>query len=817
MIRYLTVSLLFVFFMLVASTAFAQRNPAKGADEAFDRKQYSIALDRYKKAYGKVKKNAPEKDRINYRMAECYRFTGSYKRAEAGYRKVLKAGFQERNPEILLTYADLLKMNQKYPEAIEYYNLYTEKVPDDPRGPAGAATTAAIEEWLANPSRFEVTVLKKVNSRAADFAPAWASNNYNEVIFTSTRDGSTGKDKDGWTSQSFSDLYSARLDRNNQWSTPVLLDDTETLNTKANEGAPFMNSSFNTLYFTRCNNLPGQESGCQIYTSSRSGRSWSNPVAVQIKGVDSLDVIGHPSLSQNELIIYFATDRKGGSGGKDIWMAMRDSKKAPFNRPLNIGPVVNTKGDEVFPFLRNDTTLYFASNGHPGMGGFDIYVTAIDTSGNWGTPTNLKHPLNSINDDVSIVFHPTEERGFFSSNRENTKGVDNLFYFIEPPVLFTLAGTVKDEKTQQLIEDASVKLIGSNGSSVTTRTNDKGYYMFGESQLSKNTTYEIIFDKPNYFTKSLVETTVGVEFSRDFVKDIQLEPIPQKPIPLPDILYDLARWELKPQYEDSLQGLIETLQQNPTIIIELASHTDSRDIDERNDILSQRRAQSVVDYLIIRGIDPERLVAKGYGERVPRVIENDFAVNDKVLKAGAILTEEFINSLATNEEKEAAHQLNRRTEFRVLSKDFVPKAANQPVAETVAVVINPDDNQVDFTIASDGSFQAECFIDGFATPFIYNRSAKPAISLKKALEFLQKGIISVDNIVGEDKSVIQVGTIANGAVFSLKEVGLANKTLKNVEVVVDHKLEVPLVVGQSLLERFGSFEFDTKNRKLIFK
>ena len=815
MIKYFSILLLLSFLLFNSFEAEAQRNPAKNADDAFNKKQYSLALDKYKKAYGRVKRNPVEKDRINYRMAECYRLTGNTKRAESGYKKVIKAGMQERNPELILIYADLLKMNQKYPEAIEQYNLYTEKVPDDPRGPAGAASTALIEEWLENPSRYEVTVLKKVNSRAADFAPTWASNNYNEVIFTSTRDGSTGKDKDGWTSQSFSDLYTARLDRNEQWSTPVLLDDTELVNTKGNEGAPFMNSNYTTMYFTRCSNIAGQESGCQIMSSSRSGRSWSNPTQVQIRGIDSLDVIGHPTLSENELMIYFAAERKGGFGGKDIWMAMRDSKKESFNRPLNIGPVVNTKGDEIFPFLRNDTTLYFASNGHGGMGGFDIFVSTIDTAGNWGVPANLKHPVNSISDDFSITFHPTEERGFFASNRDNSRGVDNLYYFIEPPVLFTLAGTVKDEKTLQFVENASIKLIGSNGSSVTTRTNEKGYYLFGNSQLNKNTTYEIIVDKPGYFTKSLVETTVGVEFSRDFVKDVMLEPIPEKPIPLPDILYDLARWELKPQYEDSLQGLIQTLQQNPTIIIELASHTDSRDSDERNDILSQRRAQSVVDYLILRGIDPERLVAKGYGERVPRVLDKAFKANNIEWKEGTVLSEDFIEQLQNNEAKEAAHQLNRRTEFSVLSKDFVPKAANAPVSEVIVIEVNPLDNQIDFTIAKDGSFQAECFIDGFATTFTFDRKAQPALSLKKALEFLQKGILSVDNIVGENKEVIQAGTIADGAVFSLREVRLADKTLKNIEVRVDHKLENSFVVGQSFIERFGSFEFDTKNRKLV--
>lgn len=818
MVRKNKIFVLILLTMLLSGQVFAQRNPAKNADESFERKQYSIALERYKKALGKVKKNPAEKDRINYRMAECYRLTGAAKRAETAYRKVIKAGYQDRNPEILLIYADLLKTTQKFEEAIKYYQMFAEKVPDDPRGTEGAALTASIKDWLENPSRFEISLLKKVNSKASDFAPAWSSSNYNEVIFTSTREGSTGKDKDGWTSQNFSDLYTARTDRNGQWSTPTLLDEDGIVNTKANEGAPFLNDNFSTLYFTRCNNIGGQSSGCQIMSSTRSGRSWGSPVPVQIKGVDSLDVVGHPSMSKNELMIYFAADRKGGFGGKDIWVAMRDSKKEPFNRPLNLGPVINTKGDEIFPFLRNDTTLFFASNGHPGMGGFDIFMSTVDSAGNWGKPVNMKSPINSVSDDISIVFHPTEERGFFASNRENTKGTDRLYYFMEPPVLFKLSGTVKDEKTLQFVEDASVKLIGSNGTSVSTRTNEKGYYLFSESQLAKNTTYEIIIDKPDYFTKTLTETTVGVEFSRDFVKDAMLEPIPQKPIPLPNILYDLARWELKPQYEDSLQGLIRTLQVNPTITIELASHTDSRDTEERNDILAQKRAQSVVDYLILRGIDPDRLVAKGYGERIPLTLEKDVVVVGGVtLKAGTTLTEEFINKLPGNEAKEAAHQMNRRTEFRVLGKDFVPKASNAPLTESVTIILNPDENKLDFNILADGSFEVDCQIDGHKNTFVYSRLAKPAISLKKALELLKMGSLSVDNLVGDDKSVIKEGTIDHGTIFSLKQISVGGKAIRNVEVVVDHQAIYPFVAGQSFLERFGNFEFDSKERKLIFK
>ena len=213
---------------------------------------------------------------------------------------------------------------------------------------------------------------------------------------------------------------------------------------------------------------------------------------VDIKGIDTLSTIGQPTMSESELILYFSAERKGGMGGKDIWVTTRDNKTEPFKRPMNLGPVDNTKGDEMFPFLRNDTTLYFASDGHGGMGGLDIFVTTIDSAGNWGPPQNLKYPINSSRDDFAIIFHPEEEWGYFSSNRNGGKGKEDIWYFIEPPLEFTLSGTVTDERSLLLVPDATVKIVGSDGISLSTITNDKGYYTFGKSQIKPNTTYDIV-------------------------------------------------------------------------------------------------------------------------------------------------------------------------------------------------------------------------------------------------------------------------------------------------------------------------------------
>lgn len=794
-----------------------QKNPAKSADEAFAKEQYSDAIDKYKKAFTKVKKNKEEKNRITAQLATCYRLTGNYKRAEASYKRLVLEGWDKRNPEVLLYYADMLKINEKFDEAVEQYNAYAERVPDDPRGREGAETAKLIPEWIENPSKYEVTDVKKINSRESDFDASYLSDNFNEIVFTSSREGSTGKETDKWTDQNFSDLWTAKIDRKGEWSAPVLLDNSETINTDANEGSATLNSKYNTLYFTRCPNDQNKESGCQIYTSRRSGRNWGKPEMVEIKGIDTLSTIGQPTVSEGELIMYFSADRKGGQGGKDIWVTTREKKSGQFKRPMNLGPVINTPGDEMFPFLRNDTTLYFASDGHGGMGGLDIFVSTVDSAGNWGKPQNLKYPMNSSQDDFGIVFNPSEESGFLSSNRKGTRGMEDIWYFIQPPLEFTLSGTVKDDRTLLFVENAMVQLVGSNGNSLSTITNDKGFYTFGKSQVEPNTTYEVIVTKPNYFNSKATVTTVGVEFSKDFEKDFIIQPIPEEPIVLPEILYDLAKWDLKPQYQDSLQGLIQTLRDNPNLVIELASHTDTRDTEEHNDILSQRRAQSVVNYLIMRGIDPARLVAKGYGEHVPRLLKKDIVRDGYLFKKGTLLDDNFINSLGSTAEKEAAHQLNRRTEFRVLRKDFIPEATNIDISK-VNILINPEDNTVVFKEdPKTGIYITNCVINGYNEEFAYDRGSDAMISLDKALDLLKWGAISKDDFEGDPEEILADNTIADRAVINFKEITIANKTVNNVKIMVNHNLHYGLVFGDRLMKQFGSYNYNPKTKILTIE
>ena len=810
--------LLIIFIACLASLpAFSQNRYIRVADDAYSNLQYNVALTKYKKALSKTKAK-PEKEKISFQMAECYRMINNTKRAEAAYKRLVKTKFAESNPLVFLYLAQAMKSNEKYKDAKEWFDKYSEAAPDDLRGKNGALSCTLAEEWLANPTKIKITLEKALNSKEADFSVTYADKLYNTIIFTSTRDNSSGKGTDNWTGQNFSDLFISKLDPKGQWSTPVLLDKEKVVNTVANEGNPSVNSKFNQLYFTRCMNDKGNLQGCKIMVSRRSGRTWGEPKAIELGG-DSTSVFGNPCISPDELKLFFSSDLKSGVGGKDIWVAMRKSSGDAFGKPINLGKVVNTPGDEMFPFLRNDTTLYFSSDGHPGMGGLDVFRTTY-SNGEWTKPVNMQSPINSAGDDFAIVFNPEEDKGFFSSNRKGGKGSDDIYSFINPPVVFTIQGIVKDDKTLQPIQGAVIKMTGSNGTTVEARTDAKGFYNFGRSQIKPNTTYEFICLKNNYFNKKAKETTVGLETSKDFTIDYKLEPIPDKPVVLPDILYDLAKWDLKPQYQDSLQGHIKTLDENETIVIELASHTDSRGTDESNDILSQKRAESVVNYLIDRGIDPNRLVAKGYGERVPRRLAKDVVKDGFSFKAGTLLSQTFVDSLPSKPAQEAAYSLNRRTEFRILSKDYVPKTKNAAIvsqAQKVNIQINPEDNVVPITIALDNTITFTAVINGL-TSLVTLGENEFGISFSEfeTLKMLKAGVIGKTDFAGDPEKILGNNSVADKSVFTVGEIDIAKKSLFEIEATILQKQRPSVLMNEKILKKFGAYTIDKEKKQIIF-
>jgi peptidoglycan-associated lipoprotein len=637
----------------------AQKSKTWRANAAFDAGEYADAIDLFKESYDIAEKS--EKTDILFKIAECYRKTSQSEKAELWYKKAIDKEYP--GPIIFYRYGEMLKMNEKYAEAKDQFVKYKSLVPDDTKADDAIQSCELAMDWIENPSGYQVENMKFFNSKESDYSPCYARADFMEVYFSSGRSESMGNEVHGATGQSFADIYMSQMDRKGKWSTPVPLDDA--INTEMEEGTPMESGDFNTLYFTRCKMSKNKNFGCQIYYAKRNGDAWSKAQPIDLGG-DSL-VIAHPAISPDELTLFFVSDMEGGIGGKDIWMISRENKGGEWTAPKNLGAPVNTTEDEMFPYVHPDGTLYFSSTGHVGMGGLDIFSAKKSDDGQWKIE-NMRPPVNSPADDFGIVFQDGEERGFFSSNRSG-RGDDNIYSFVLPPLKFNILGIVRDEKTDQILPDASVRSIGSDGMQIETKTAKDGSFKF---MLKPNTDYVFIANKDGYLNGKERETTKGMNKSKDIRATIYLSSI-AKPIELPNIFYDFAKWDLRPESMVSLDKLVETLNDNPNVTIELMSHTDSRGTDASNIELSQKRAQSVVDYLIQKGIDKERLSARGYGESQPKVVDKKTADQWNFLREGTVLSEDYINSLSNSEQQETAHQVNRRTEFKVLRTDYTPK------------------------------------------------------------------------------------------------------------------------------------------------
>lgn len=814
--RSIFLSLFLLFFVTFLN---AQNRNIKIADKAFSEERYVEAVQKYLKGYKKLKSNKLEKERVNIQIAKSYLKMNDLRRAKSYYSRLIRSKAQEREPQLQLDYAHVLLGLAEYEEAKKQFQEYLLLVPDDPQGLTGLASVEKIDEWTQNPIGYTIENLRKINTRYSEFSPAYFDNNYQSIVFTTTREEANGKAKDAWTGMDFSDLYFSRIDSKGNWTSPETIDDTETINTAANEGEATLNDRFNDMYFTRCFQSENNPSGCAILEVDKSGHLWGEPKVVLLGG-DSSNAIGHPTLSADERTIIFSADFPKGSGGQDLYIAHRKSKNDPFMKARNLGGIINTAGEEVFPFLRNDTLLYFASNGHIGMGGLDLYYVTIQGDTAASEVKNMGFPMNSSSDDFGIVFNPNEfESGFFSSNRSGGRGMEDIYSFYLPPIEYEIKGTLIDDYSLQPIKDFEVLLSDNSDNQNTSRTNSKGEFSFPNSILQKGKDYELTFEKENYFTQKIHESTKDLEHSKTFEEVVRMKRIPEKPILLPEILFDLAKWDLKPIYQDSLRGLIETMDANPGLVIELGAHTDAQGNAEQNDILSQKRAESVVDYLIVRGIDPGRLVAKGYGERAPRTLEKPISKNGYNFEEGTTLDEAFIDQLPERQ-KSTAHELNRRIEFRVLRRNYETiDYRKQDTSKNIALVEAGMENAVQVDLITKDIWEMAAKINNYPDKVIYTPLTKlNTFSVEFALKLLEEGIISKSDFEGDAESLIQAGSIAHKTLINIRELTIGTKKIENVQVWVWHDSVYPFIINTETLNRFGKPEFDTKtNKTLIFK
>ena len=831
-------------FLCSPAGAFAQNRQIKKADTAFRYHMYSVAVTQYQKAFarlGKKKKGSdPDlKNRLMYQIAESYRLSGQSRQAMRQYQRCIRAGYYKVRPDVYFDLANLQLSAGQYEASIENFQNYLDYIPDDSAGIQGLRASMLAQQLASQASRYQVENVRKLNTNAGDWNPRLYDAEGSIIAFSSTREGVTGKKTDAWTGERFSDIFVAKQDAaKGTWSLPEKLDQNGKTSTASNESDAVFCNGGNTMYYTFCGSEDNKANRCVIKTSTFDGSAWGDPVTVEING-DTVSDFVHPFITEDGSRLYFASNMEGGYGDLDIWYA--EGSGSSFGVPVNMnwdktatpeeiearlaegnadGKWINTEYKEAYPFLRNDTSFYFSSTGHNSSGGYDIFSSVL-RDGLYTEIGHLDYPVNTNADDFGICFLPGRNQGFFSSNRGGGRGSDDIYSFNLPDILFTISGTVTSEETLQPIADAEVTLVGSDGMLVAVTTNGRGFYQFNSGQVNENTTYKIIVGKRNYLGAEGSETTVGLVASKDFVHDFVLEPIPQGPVVLPEILYDLGKWDLKEQYQDSLMGLIVLLEKNPRLVIELASHTDSRPIAMTNDSLSQYRAQSVVDYLIKRGIDGERLVAKGYGSRAPRRLDRQmisvYQGTPYVFDSGVVLTDAYIDTLGSRARKEAAHQLNRRTEFSVLREDFIP-SGDRSLSAIIGIADLENANKIPFVWNPDQQPEMRVIANGLGMRAVLDeRGRLNAISIDAAMRLLQAGNLGKNSFRNKDKAFDEEGEVLPNQRLQLKEIKIGQYVIQRVELVTAEELPAEIILCPSAFSKIGAYHIDKEAKHIVIE
>ena len=699
---------LLIILCLVFVDLNAQKNFAADADVKYNNEAYFSAIDLYKKAEVRVK-DIQEKGRINFQIAECYRLSVEPEQAQTYYERAIILKYQNHESKIYLLLADVLREEGEYDAAVENINKFLEINPDNKKAKDYLISCEKAVEWKNNPTKHIMQNEVSLNTSHYDFSPTWADNTHNKIIFVSARDGSQGDEEDPRTGDSFMDLYITERDNNKKWFEAVPLP--KSINTKDNEGSAVLTPDGKQMFFTRCprpkNKKNAKKLGCEIFhtvfigdneldlndsTSTDMKNTWSEAKKVVLKpdGADSLSC-GHPAIDSAMTYMIFSADFPGGSGGKDLWIAEYDPREESWMSPTNLGTSVNSSGDEMFPYLDDNGDLYFSSDGYIGLGGLDIFKATKTSEKNWGDVTNLEFPLNSPEHDFGIIFEK-ENRGMLSSSRHDFpvggKGKDDIYNFNIPPVVIALEIYVLNKETNEPIPGVTLKLTAIDSTiaggivhEYVQTTDGEGKFIFeedfnGKRYIEHDLVYLLEAEKDSLDKAEKQFTTFNIEKSKRFMEEVYLQPFFQvdesgevkaADVEL-EVRYALNKSELlvdtlettleQVNSKDTLDLLYNTLMDFPSMMVELSAHTDCQGGDNYNRKLSDKRAKSCVDYLVSKGIDEERMIARGYGEDVPK---------------SEGLACDVISKLPTKEERDAAHQKNRRTQFKVLNYDYVPK------------------------------------------------------------------------------------------------------------------------------------------------
>ena len=628
------------------------------AEQAEALGEYFEAAKHYKKAYSKTStKERDKRGERAFKMAECYRRINYASRAVGAYKNAVRYKYPE--DIALLRLADMQRMSGDYKGAAKNYQLYLEQNPGDETALNGVKACEDAVLWKKNPNRYIVKKFEFFNSRRAEYSPMYAGEDVEQIFFTSTRDGVKGEDLSGITGMNMPDIFVARKDEKGKWQKPEPID--SEVNGEFEDGACAFTPDGKTMYFTRCQMDGDYPRYAEIYKSARTDASWRAPQKCEITK-DTLSSIAHPAVSPDGEWLYFVSDMPGGLGGTDIWRVRVSD--AGFEWVENVGEPINTAGNEMFPTFRPNGELYFSSNGHPGMGGLDLFKAIWDKEKEAWSIENLQSPMNSQADDFGMTFEDPFNRGFFSSSRGDARGWDHIYTFELPEIIKTITGWVYEKDGYEL-PNAVVHLVGDDGTNKKLSVKMDGSFT---ERVESGVSYVLLGTCEGFLNYKQELRMDSLNASCDSVLQFPLSSMTH-PVLLENIFYEFDKATLTEESTASLDSLITLLNDNPNVTIEIGAHCDYKGSAAYNERLSQRRAESVVNYLIQGGIEADRLVAKGYGESQPKVLRKKQATQLGFLKEGDTLSEAFILTL-DEEQQEICNALNRRTEFKVLRTTY---------------------------------------------------------------------------------------------------------------------------------------------------
>lgn len=629
------------------------------ADDRYDNLDYGEAIPLYEQVLAYL-----DNKMATVRLADCYRLTNKYKNAEKWYAKVVL--FKDIDPINHLYYGQSLRNNNKLDEAKKHFLTFSELKPDNPRGKLYASSCDKVMEWSKNSPTSEVFNVKKINTPVADFCPVYYNNG---LVFTSERGQDLiNEEFYGWTGRPYLSLFYTEVKFRNDstlWGETELF--STSIESECHDGPVCFNAGENIVYFTRVRNIIIRKKSDfinrpKLYSAEVKGGRWKETGGNKWRKIKSFEYnsnqysVMHPSLSRNGKYLFFASDMPGGYGGGDIYVCKDKGNK--WGKPVNLGPAINTTGNEMFPSIRDDGTLFFSSDGHEGYGGQDIFsaTKAGDTGDKWGNVTNLKAPINSVSDDFGIIYLQGNDKGFFSSNREGGLGDDDIYRFTllelsQPEVSYIIEGTIislTDKGNEELLSDVTVKLMNEKYEVIDeSYTFKEGKFKF--SRVKPGTNYSVFLQKKDYLTiiKNIGKSLSSNDLKGDNTVMIKAKVVMDKivigkEIVLKNIYYDYEKADINETAAKELDNLLQIMENNPDIKIELSSNTDVRGDAGFNMDLSQKRAESAATYITSKGIAPYRITAKGYGETKPKV---------------------------PNAASEEEHQQNRRTSFTILEKE----------------------------------------------------------------------------------------------------------------------------------------------------